>query len=191
MHWYDENDAVNDKVKSVVFTAERVNNRLWGVAECRVVGTLTDKELSTLKDYISGQASDGWGEGFEQREIQTEDGAMYVHLWNWNDWSIKTEEECFAPELAEGLPDLCFSTLPTTGELICIKKGETGYYRSDWNTDDPQKNAELADYNNDRLGVTAEQRKAMECGSLRGWDTPGADPSYYEQQQQMGGMAFG
>lgn len=191
MHWYGDKDTVNDKVNSVVFSAERVNNKLWGIAECRVVGTLSEMELTTLKEYITGQAADGWGEGFEQREIHTEDGDMYVHLWDFDDWEIRTEQECFAPKLAEGLPNLCFSTLATTGELICIKKGESGYFRSDWSTDDPQKNEELADYNNERLGVTAEQRQAMECGSMHGWDVPGADPSYYEQQQQMGGMTLG
>ena len=170
---------------------EERKNQLWGVAECQVVGELSRSELEILKEYITGQASDGWGEGFEQQEISTEDGDMYVHLWNWDNWYIKTEDECFAPKLAEGLPDICFSTLPTTGELICIKKGESGYYRSDWSTNDPERNAELADYNNERLGVTSEQRQAMECGSMHGWDCPGADPSTYEHEQQMGGMTLG
>lgn len=40
----------------------------------------------------------------------------------------QTEQERFAPKVAEGLPELCFSTLRTTGQLICIKRGETGYY---------------------------------------------------------------
>lgn len=38
--------------------------------------------------------NDGWGEGFEQREISTDIGDIYVSFWNSsNSWFIKTADE--------------------------------------------------------------------------------------------------
>ena len=106
MYWYAKADSINTKVHSAVFTVEERDRQLWGVAECRVAGELSAAELDTLKKYITGQAADGWGEHFEQCEILVDGGSeLYVHLWNSDDWSIQTEQECFTPKLAEG--DIC------------------------------------------------------------------------------------
>ena len=109
-------------------------------------------------------------------------------MWQPESWSSQTEQERFSPKIADGLPELCFSTLRNTGQLICIKRGETGYYPSEWDTGDKERNVELADELNEHLGVTPIQRQAMEIGSLAGWDVPGADPAkYQENYPKMGG----
>ena len=124
-----------------------------------------------------------------------------LHGWDSPAADPRHYVQTSGPNVAEGLPELCFSVLPSTGALICIKRGESGYYPSDWDTGDPVQNQELADYNNQRLGVTAAQRLAMEAGSMHGWDCPAADPKTYEQTLQspadmeagapMGGMTLG
>lgn len=93
MQWYHENDSVNEKVVSVRPTVERMDRQLMGVLVCRVKGELTESELDTLKETMASQMSDGWGEGFEQREIKTGNGEMYVSFWNSDNWQMLTAEE--------------------------------------------------------------------------------------------------
>ena len=103
MHWYDEEDSVNEKVRSVVFRLEKRDEQLLGVAECQLASSLTSRELAALKEYITGQASDGWGEGFEQRDIRTAEGILNVHLWNSDGWSLQTKEELFGQQQMGGM----------------------------------------------------------------------------------------
>ncbi|BAE81859.1 DUF4314 domain-containing protein [Desulfitobacterium hafniense] len=94
MKYYHEDDGVGQKVKSLFFTVEQVGSKLMGVAECRVQGDLGDAELEQLKDYVSGQASDGFGEGFEQHPIKVGSDELYVSLWTASKgWSISTKDE--------------------------------------------------------------------------------------------------
>ena len=85
-----------------------------------------------------------------------------------------------AQQVAEGLPEMCYSVLPSTGELICIKRGESGYYPSGSNVMNFESNKNMANYLNEQLKVSAAQRTAMEIGSMYGWHVPGADPKTHE-----------
>ena len=79
------------------------------------------------------------------------------------------------------LPEVCYSVLPGTGELIIIKRGESGYYRTDYSSKDKAENIEMKDFNNERLGVTKVEEECMKVGSMFGWDVPGANPNNYDE----------
>ena len=115
MHWYDK-EILDAKVRSAVFTAEARDGRLWGVAECQVIGQLSPEELAGLKDFLSGQASDGWGEGLEQQAIRVDGGEFYVHLWQIDGWSIQTEAERFGQTQGEA-KDMKHGTTMTMGGM--------------------------------------------------------------------------
>lgn len=91
-------------------------------------------------------------------------------------------------DVEQDLPEMCFSTLPSDGSLICIKHGETGYYKSDWDTGDPVKNRKLADYNNEKLGVSKIQEEAMVVKSISGWKSRESVSQETGMEQTMGGM---
>lgn len=91
-------------------------------------------------------------------------------------------EQCgatFIP-LRSDLPEVCYSILPSTGDVIIIKHGESGYYRSEYSTEDKAFNREFANDRNANLGVSKAQIEAMLAGSMYGWDVPAADPKSYD-----------
>lgn len=81
MQYYHEDDSVRSKVVSAVPSVEIHGNKLCGCLNVELREPLNEGEKAVLCDYISGQYSDGWGEGFEQREIRVEDGTLAVHFW--------------------------------------------------------------------------------------------------------------
>lgn len=86
--------------------------------------------------------------------------------------------------LRSSLPEQCYSVLPDTGELIIIKKGESGYYRTDIDMGDKTENRVLADEYNTKLGVSKAQEQAMSAGSMFGWAVTAADPKNYDDNGQ-------
>lgn len=100
MEYYDGPDSlpsVREKVKSLFFDIEEHGGTLWGVTEAKISTPLTEEETASLLDYAEGQMSDGLGEGWEQRPINTPEGEIYVSLWNPDNFQMIPEAE-FEPE---------------------------------------------------------------------------------------------
>ncbi len=86
--------------------------------------------------------------------------------------------------LRSSLPEQCYGVLPSTGELVIVKKGESGYYRTDIDTGSKEENHALAEEYNGKLGVSKAQAAAMLAGSMFGWQVPAADPKHYDEHGQ-------
>ena len=96
--YFHGNNGVSEKLRSAEWDFERRNGELYGCITVLTAGPLTEDEEQDLKDWISGQNSDGLGEGFEQQEIYFDGtrygGFMYVSLWNYgDDYYIDNETE--------------------------------------------------------------------------------------------------
>ena len=94
IEYYDRNASARDKIVSAKWGFEEIGGKHFGVVDVQLTDPLTDEEEADFKDWISGQNSDGLGEGFEQREINTDDGLLSVHFWNpGDDYYVDNEEE--------------------------------------------------------------------------------------------------
>ncbi len=72
---------------------EEIRGQLYGCVEVTSTAPLTAQEDAAMKEWISGQNSDGLGEGFEQRPIETDYGDIYAHFWNGgDDYFVATED---------------------------------------------------------------------------------------------------
>lgn len=77
------------------------------------------------------------------------------------------------------LPEKCFVALPSTGEMVIVKRGEMGYYPQ--NANNAPWGVENMDVLNKRMGVTKAQVVAMKMGSMVGWDIPVSNPDNYDE----------
>lgn len=89
-----DHPTANPKLVSAVWSVEEIDGILYGKIECRSAEAFDAEEIEALRDGILGQNSDGFGEGFEQREISTPEGDMYVSFWHsGDDYFLRTKEE--------------------------------------------------------------------------------------------------
>lgn len=87
--------------------------------------------------------------------------------------------------LRSSLPEHCYIYLPTTKEIGIVKKGESGYYRSDLTPVYGEEGKQFVEELNQKGGITKAQEAAMLAGSMFGWQTPAADPKNYDEQGQL------
>ena len=92
--YYNKDDGVSEKMTSAVWSVEMHGDRLFGRIDCSLKEALTAEETEALRDWLTGQCSDGLGEGFEQQPIDTMDGELFVSFWNsGDDYAMMTESE--------------------------------------------------------------------------------------------------
>lgn len=94
MHWYHDGGSIDEKVYSAHMDVEVSGGELVGVIRAKVLGELTDDEMSAFIDYCTGQLSDGAGESFKQKYVRTDDGEIKVSFWSDDEaWELVSEEE--------------------------------------------------------------------------------------------------
>ena len=77
---------------------------------------------------------------------------------------------------ADALPALCYVRHPTSGETVALFRGEDGYRTVNTLRSPECLNAKLSP------PPTEPQINAMKHGSMFGWDTPGANPAFWQRR---------
>jgi hypothetical protein len=94
--YFDESETAKAKIQHIEWRFESVNNCLYGRVDVALSASLTEDETEIVKDWITGQNSDGLGEGFEQRVIKVPDGEITVSFWSEDDkYQIYDENEFY------------------------------------------------------------------------------------------------
>lgn len=92
---YFHNENLDKKVYSAVPRVETRGGDIYGVITVRSYGELSKAEMIDLINDLTGSLADGWGEGYEQREIKLGDDTAYISFWNSDDYYLKPESEVF------------------------------------------------------------------------------------------------
>ena len=94
LDFFDGDTSAKAKLVSAVWTTEDVKGTLYGKVDLRLREELTEDELSSVKDWITGQNSDGAFESLEEHPIDSEDGKLSISLWHGgNDYFVSTRDE--------------------------------------------------------------------------------------------------
>lgn len=134
-----------------------------------------EEAKARLKEYEENETE--YSHRFIIKRPNTSVKDMYKDLHNdivankakWGEEDKKTEaidKEKVLNMKYDDLPDMCYGLLPSDNSVIAIKKGETGYYETDYGiVENPE---EFVNKLNAQMGITPEQRMVMELRSMSG-----------------------
>lgn len=101
---YLHNELLKEKVYQISPDVAIENGALWSKTKVESFGPLSIAEQEAIKAYLQGQFSDGWGEGFSQREISIGEGErLFVHFYasEMDEENLLYTEEEFEQQLEQ------------------------------------------------------------------------------------------
>ena len=147
--------------------------------------TLDGKEKFRVQDGDMVRIITGAESHFDRMARYVDDchaeiGGSFYHIREFAEWMENSGSQVIP--MRSTLPDNCYCVLPGSDEIIIVKKGESGYYRTDKYGHDRAQALAIVDECNEIGGVSKAQAAAMLAGSMFGWHIPGADPKNYDEQ---------
>ena len=142
------------------------------------------KELFRIPDGGKIRVTSAWGEKSEHTcryidEYHTEVGNNLYHIC---EFAERMEQGgCTYAPMEPPLPPMCYSILPSTGEVIQIDRWQKGYTATSFNDGNRAENEAIKDKFNEKLGVSKAQEQAMLAGSMIRWDSIAAKPKSYDE----------
>ena len=91
-YFYDDDNAQAKMVTAQWGIAE-MNGKLYGKVDFKLREPFTAEEKEKVREWVVGQNADGFGESLEQRPIETEEGTLYVSMWNSSDSYFVYDED--------------------------------------------------------------------------------------------------
>ena len=147
--------------------------------------TLDGKEKFRVQDGDMVRIITGAESHFDRMARYVDDchaeiGGSFYHIREFAEWMENSGSQVIP--MRSTLPDNCYCVLPGSDEIIIVRKGESGYYRTDKYGHDRAQALAIVDECNEIGGVSKAQAAAMLAGSMFGWHIPGADPKNYDEQ---------
>jgi hypothetical protein len=142
------------------------------------------KEVFRIPDGDKIRITSSWGEKSEYTCRYIDDYHLEVgnNLYHICELAERMEQNgATITPLRSSLPEKCYSTLLDTGAIVILKRGETGYFKTDIPYASKEEARQIVDEQNGKLGVTKAQAAAMQTGSMFGFHVPGAETKGYDE----------